>query len=62
MNNFFNNILKKMSSTKNEKQDKEEEDMLNNVTLNFEVMHSKKNDDLDHLVNGIKINGTEIHK
>lgn len=63
MNNLFSNLFGRKNSNKNDEGKlKEEEDVIKDIKLNFDVVSNKKTGDLDSLVNGIKINGFEIKK
>ncbi len=63
MNNFFGNIFKKMIPKKegNERNKKEEEDILSEIQLNFQIQTIPL-DTLNQIISGNKINGIVIEK
>lgn len=64
MSNFFGNIFKKMMNPRkdSEKKAKEEEDILGDVNLNFEVSTLKTHEVLDSIVSNLKISGVTIDR
>jgi hypothetical protein len=64
MNNFFKNIFKniRIGYGNDENIAKEEEDVVDDVSLNFQIEQLSNNDTLDKLVWNIKINGAVVEK
>jgi hypothetical protein len=61
MNNFFNNIFKKINTT-SENKAKEEEDVIKETNLNFEIISNKNSEDYDKYIMGMKIDDVTIEK
>jgi hypothetical protein len=62
MNNFFNNIFKKIRGKESEKKAKEEEDVVPEINLQFQIEQLDTNTLLDKIVVNHKINGKLIEK
>lgn len=62
MNNFFNNLLKRISPKKDEQRAKEEEDPSLENVLSFNLTKGNSIEILDKYVNGLKIDKVLIEK
>lgn len=63
MSNFFNNLLKRISLKKDsERQTKEEEDVLRDIGLNFELVTNTRDNQLNRYIKNLTIGNIPIER